>query len=256
MAGFVDDVGSAVALPRQVSRIVSLVPSLTEALAFSCREKLVGATDWCTEPADLVVARVRGTKNPDLEAIAALAPDLVVANAEENRQVDLDVLRGQGICVWVTDIRTVNQALASIENLLQAVGVTDAGWLASARDSWAQTPPVVEGRRLRAVVPIWRRPWMHLGSDTYAGDVLRRLGVDNVLGDSPERYPKMDLQQLPEVDLVVLPDEPYQFTAADGPESFPGTPCALVSGRFLTWYGPAMVEAPRALLNSLRGQLT
>jgi hypothetical protein len=66
----------------------------------------------------------------------------------------------------------------------------------------------------------------------------------------------MDLQQLPEVDLVVLPDEPYQFTAADGPESFPGAPCALVSGRFLTWYGPAMVEAPRALLNSLRGQLT
>jgi len=255
MVGFVDDEGTAVPIPGEVSRIVSLVPSLTEALAFSCPEKLLGATDWCTYPADLVVARVRGTKNPDLEAIAALAPDLVVANAEENRQVDLDLLRGQGIPVWVTDIRTVDQALRSIEALLSAVGTGETTWLDHARDSWAQTQAVVEGRRLRAVVPIWRRPWMHLGSDTYAGDVLHRLGVDNVLEDHPERYPKMDPDRLPEVDLVVLPDEPYRFTRTDGPEAFAGVPCALVSGRFLTWYGPAMVEAPQALLASLRAAL-
>jgi len=255
MVRFLDDVGEAVPLASEISRIVSLVPSLTEALALSCPEKLVAATDWCTHPVDLVVARVRGTKNPDLEAIGALAPDLVVANAEENRQVDLDVLRGQGIPVWVTDIRTVDQALASIETLLRAVGSSDTGWLDKARNSWARTPVVMEGRRLRAVVPIWRRPWMHLGSDTYAGDVLRRLGVDNVLSDSTERYPKLGLEQLPEVDLVVLPDEPYQFTETDGPESFPDRPCALVSGRFLTWYGPAMVEAPQALLVSLRAAL-
>lgn len=239
----------------EISRIVSLVPSLTEALAWSCPEKLVAATDWCTHPPDLVVARVGGTKNPDVEAIKALAPDLVVANEEENREADLEALRAQGIQVWVTDIRTVDQALDSIETLLRAVGATDVGWLGQARDSWAQTPAVVEGRRLRAVVPIWRRPWMHVGTDTYAGDVLRRLGVDNVLADSPERYPTMKLEQLPEVDLVVLPDEPYEFTEADGPESFPGTPCVLVNGRFLTWYGPAMIEAPLALLTSLRAPL-
>ena len=239
----------------EISRIVSLVPSLTEALAWSCPEKLVAATDWCTHPPDLVVARVGGTKNPDVEAIKALAPDLVVANEEENREADLEALRAQGIQVWVTDIRTVDQALDSIETLLRAVGATDVGWLGQARDSWAQTPSVVEGRRLRAVVPIWRRPWMHVGTDTYAGDVLRRLGVDNVLADSPERYPTMKLEQLPEVDLVVLPDEPYEFTEADGPEAFPGTPCVLVNGRFLTWYGPAMIEAPLALLTSLRAPL-
>ena len=239
----------------EISRIVSLVPSLTEALAWSCPRKLVAATDWCTHPPDLVVARVGGTKNPDVEAIKALAPDLVVANEEENREADLEALRAQGIQVWVTDIRTVDQALDSIETLLRAVGATDVGWLGQARDSWAQTPSVVEGRRLRAVVPIWRRPWMHVGTDTYAGDVLRRLGVDNVLADSPERYPTMKLEQLPEVDLVVLPDEPYEFTEADGPEAFPGTPCVLVNGRFLTWYGPAMIEAPLALLTSLRAPL-
>jgi ABC-type Fe3+-hydroxamate transport system substrate-binding protein len=255
MVELVDDVGAAVPFPREVSRVVSLVPSLTEALALSCPEKLVGATDWCTQPADLVVARVRGTKNPDLAAVQALAPDLVVANAEENRRVDLDALRAQGTAVWVTDIRTVDQALDSIGTLLRAVGAGDHPWLDQARDSWAQTPVVVPGRRLRAVVPIWRRPWMHLGRDTYAGDVLRRLGVDNVLGDNPQRYPTLAPEQLPEVDLVVLPDEPYRFTGTDGPEAFPGAPCALVSGRFLTWYGPAMVEAPGALLASLRASL-
>jgi hypothetical protein len=153
----------------------------------------------------------------------------------------------RGLAVWVTDIRTVDQALASIETLPRAVGIPDIRWLDQARNSWAQTPVVTEGRRLRAVVTIWGRSWMHLGSDTYAGDVLHRLGVDNILSDRPERYPKLGVKQLPEVDLVVLPDEPYLFTETDGPESFPDKPCALVSGRFLAWYGPAMVEAPQAL---------
>lgn len=255
MVQFVDDMGSVVPLQGEVTRIVSLVPSLTEALAWSCPEKLVAATDWCTHPADLAVARVGGTKNPDLEAIASLAPDLVVANEEENRKPDLDVLRGQGIAVWVTDIRTVDQALTSIEGLLRTVGAGDLGWLDQARHSWAQTSAVVQGRRLRAVVPIWRRPWMHVGCDTYAGDVLRHLGVDNVLSDSPERYPKLELGELPEVDLVVLPDEPYQFSSTDGPEAFPDLPCALVDGRALTWYGPAMIEAPQVLLASLQAAI-
>jgi len=255
MVQLVDDEGTAVPLPGEVSRIVSLVPSLTEALALSCPGKLVAATDWCTHPADLAVARVRGTKNPDLAAIGALAPHVVVANEEENRRVDLDALRGMGIPVWVTDIRTVDQALTSIEHLLSAVGAAGTGWLDQGRDSWADPGTVLDGRRPRAVVPIWRRPWMHVGRDTYAGDVLRRLGVDNVLEDNPYRYPRLELEELPEVDLVVLPDEPYQFTQSDGPEAFGETPCALVSGRFLTWYGPAMTDAPPALLASLRAAL-
>jgi hypothetical protein len=79
--------------------------------------------------------------------------------------------------------------------------------------------------------------------------------VDNVLGERPERYPTLGLDLLPEVDLVVLPDEPYQFCETDGPEAFPDIPCALISGRFLTWYGPAMIKAPQALLASLRAAL-
>ena len=92
-----DDLGDDVALPGPVSRVVSLVPSLTEALAVTVPDRLVGATDWCTHPAGLDVVRVRGTKNPDRAAIVALAPDLVIANQEENRQLDVQRLRAAGV---------------------------------------------------------------------------------------------------------------------------------------------------------------
>ena len=100
---------------------------------------------------------------------------------------------------------------------------------------------------------MWRRPWVVLGADTFAGDVLRRLGVVNVYDEHPERYPRPTLDELRgrEPDLVVLPDEPYRFTAEDGPEAFPGVPCALLSGRHLTWYGPSLAEAPELLAAQL-----
>ncbi len=97
---------------------------------------------------------------------------------------------------------------------------------------------------------------MALGRDTFAGDLLSRLRVDNVLAGSPERYPRIELAALPPYDVVVLPDEPYSFGADDGPEAFPGVPAALVSGRHLTWYGPSMVEAPTLLRRQLVATVT
>jgi hypothetical protein len=97
---------------------------------------------------------------------------------------------------------------------------------------------------------------MALGHSTFAGDVLARLGVDNVLAGSPERYPRFDPGELPALDLVVLPDEPYRFTADDGPEVFAPAPSALVDGRLLTWYGPSMAQAPGVLLRQLRAALS
>ena len=161
-----------------VHRVVSLVPSLTEAVAVTVPGPLVGATDWCSHPADLDVVRVGGTKNPDVARIVALRPDLVVANAEENRAVDLDALRAQGLALLVTDPETVPAALDQLRDLLALLGVREAGWLTDAGRAWSRA---WTGARRRAVVPIWRRPWMALGRDTFAGDVLGRLGVDNVL---------------------------------------------------------------------------
>jgi ABC-type Fe3+-hydroxamate transport system substrate-binding protein len=241
--GQVDDTGVRVALPRSVARVVSLVPSLTEAVAVTAPGLLVGATDWCSHPADLDVARVRGTKNPDVDAVVALRPDVVLANAEENREVDLAALRAAGLAVWVTFPRTLPEALVSLERALAACGLDRPGWLDEARAAWCEP---WTGPRRRAVVPIWRRPWMAVGSGTFTGDVLSRLGVDNVLADSHERYPRIELAELPAYDLVVLPDEPYAFSPDDGPECFTA-PSRCVSGRHLTWYGPSLAEA-RVLL--------
>ncbi len=242
-----DDTGAPVRRPDVVRRVVSLVPSLTETVAVSAPGLLVGATDWCTHPGDLAVTRVRGTKNPDVAAVVALHPDLVLANAEENRAEDLDALRAAGVAVWVTDVRTVDGAFASLASALQACGVGRPHWLDDAERAW-RLPPVPVRRR--AVVPIWRRPWMALGRDTFAGDVLARLGVDNVLAAADDRYPRVDLGDLPPHDVVVLPDEPYAFAADDGPEAF-DAPSALVDGRMLTWYGPSLVTAPRRLAAQL-----
>jgi hypothetical protein len=260
----VDDLGYEVEVPDDVRRVVSLVPSLTESVAASAPSSvpgaslLVGATDWCTHPGDLDargVVRVRGTKNPDLDRIVALAPDLVLANVEENRRPDVEALRAKGLAVWVTDVRTVDGEFGalgpdgSLARMLDVCGLGRPVWLDEAEAVWGDVRPLAPRRR--AVVPIWRRPWMAVGSDTFTGAVLARLGVDNVLDGAAERYPKVVPGELPAHDLVVLPDEPYLFTADDGPEAFPGVPCALVSGRHLTWYGPSLVEAPGLLTGQL-----
>src|SRR5687768_1103466 len=133
-----DDLGADVPLVGPARRVVCLVPSLTEAIAATAPDRLVGSTDWCTHPADLDVARVRGTKNPDLAAIRALSPDLVVANKEENRELDVRRLRDAGVAVWVTRIETVEEALESMSRLLhEALGLDDPGWLVEARSLWS-----------------------------------------------------------------------------------------------------------------------
>jgi ABC-type Fe3+-hydroxamate transport system substrate-binding protein len=177
-----------------------------------------------------------------------------VANVEENREQDVAALRAAGIPVWVTYPRTVDEAFASLRRL--AAALLPAGgvpaWLVDAEAAWASIMP--QGYGSRAAIPVWRKPWVVLGHDTFAGDVLHRLGVSNVYGDAPERYPRPSLDEINarRPDLVVMPDEPYAFTATDGPEAFPGVACALVSGRHLTWYGPSLAQAP-ALLRAQLG---
>jgi len=246
-----DDLGHPVPRTGPARRVVSLVPSLTESVAATRPDALAGATDWCTHPADLDVPRVRGTKNPDLAAIRALGPDLVLANQEENRRLDVERLRAAGVPVWVTVIQTVDQALASLRRMFAAaLGWPVPDWLTEAERVWGAPAPAT---RVRTVIPVWRDPWMVVGSATFTGDLARRLGLDNVFGDDPGRYPRVDLADVTARDpeLVVLPDEPYAFSPADGPEAFAGRRVALVEGRSLTWYGPSLVTAR----DQLRAQL-
>jgi ABC-type Fe3+-hydroxamate transport system substrate-binding protein len=236
-----DDLGAPVDLPGPARRVVSLVPSLTESVAGS--GTLVGATDWCTHPADLDVTRVRGTKNPDLRAVVDLRPDVVLAVREENRELDVRRLREAGVPVWVSVVETVPQALDVLERVFDVVLQLDRpGWLREARSLWSHDLPAPTAR---VAVPVWRDPWMAVGRDTFTGDLLARLGWQNVLAGSPDRYPHVEVADLDrdDVDAVLLPDEPYAFSADDGPEAFTRTRPVLVSGRLLTWYGPSLVAA-------------
>ncbi len=196
-----DDLGHPVPGRRPARRVVSLVPSLTESVAVTWPEALAGATDWCTHPAGLDVTRVRGTKNPDLAAIRALEPDLVLANQEENRRLDVERLRAAGVPVWVTDVRTLDQALGSLHRMFtEALGWPAPDWLKAVREAWAEppagAPAAPAGPPVAAAIPIWRDPWMVVGSDTFAGDLAARLGLDNVYRGHAARYPKVELADL------------------------------------------------------------
>src|SRR3954468_372930 len=190
-------VGGTVSYMRSVSRVVSLVPSITEALASVRREAVVGATDWCTHPADLdatLEARVRGTKNPNLATIRELRPDLVIANHEENRELDVRRLRESGINVHVTQIETVPEAVETFEELFDDVlGWPRPDWLAEARRLWCGELPEPT---TRVAIVIWRDPWMVVGGATFTSDLARRLGWVNVFADHADRYPTVSVQDI------------------------------------------------------------
>ncbi|MDQ0377157.1 helical backbone metal receptor [Amycolatopsis thermophila] len=246
-----DDLGEDVPRRGVPRRVVSLVPALTEAVEVSAPGRIAGATDYCTHPEGLEVPRVGGSKYPKVDDVLALNPDLVLANSEENRPEDVERLRANGVPVWVMEApATVPHALASLRRLLtQALELPEPDWLVTAEELWREAKP----ERARAVVPVWRKPWIVLGRDTFGGDVLHRLGIANVYSGHEDRYPRPKIDELRErfargeADLLVLPDEPYLFTDVDGPEAFPDVPFVLVSGRYLTWYGPSLVDAHREL---------
>jgi ABC-type Fe3+-hydroxamate transport system substrate-binding protein len=259
----VDELGFKFELDHPPARIISLVPSWTETLfAFGLDEEIVGVTRFCVEPAAAVAARpkISGTKNPDIRAIVNLEPDLVVANAEENRREDIERLRSHGIAVFTTYPRTIAGAVQSILNLGGIVGrQAQAGALA--REVVRTVSEIETGLgiwnklRLRAFCPIWKNPWMAFNGDTYGHDVLRMLAFNNVFASAGERYPRTTLEEVLErrPDVVLLPDEPYAFGNRDVEElkAMLPSPLArrviLVGGRDLHWYGVHMVPGLRAL---------
>jgi ABC-type Fe3+-hydroxamate transport system substrate-binding protein len=242
----------------RAERIVSLVPSLTEALfGLGLGARVVGVTDWCVHPAAEVahLPKVGGTKNPSLARVLELSPDLVIANQEENRERDVERLRAAGIPVWVTYPRTVADGVALMRELAQLGAPAErAEPLIRALETAVERARAAEpARRTRVFCPIWKRPWMAVGADTYADDLLALCGGDNVFRDHRERrYPIVSDAEIaaarPEV--ILLPDEPYAFGARDVAELAEiGTPAAAtgrihcIDGTLISWYGPRIARA-------------
>ncbi len=245
-----DELGRTLALRATPQRLVSLVPSLTEYLFYlGLGQRVVGVTDYCIAPAAAVAGlpKLRGTKNPDCAAIRTLQPDLVLMNKEENRERDVLALAEAGIAVYVTDIATVAGARATLARLAELLDcrAQAAGLLAEIDAELALAPPP----SLRYAAAIWRDPWMFVGDTTYAADLLAHCGGHNVAQEWAGRYPRAALADVAALhpDLLLLPDEPYRFSAADLADVAGVAPrTALCDGMALTWYGPRIPQALRS----------
>jgi ABC-type Fe3+-hydroxamate transport system substrate-binding protein len=220
---------------------VSLVPSATETLV-ALGVVPVASTRFCDVAG---VPAVGGTKNPDVAAIVALVPDLVVVNDEENRAEDAAALRAAGLVLHEMSPRSVGDVGPEVVALARAVGAPPPPqfeawpeWIATNR--WP--------RRGRAFVATWRRPYMTLNRDTYGASLLAHVGFDNVYAHAGTRYPEVPLDDVArlEPDVVVLPDEPYPFAArhlAEVRAAVPGAQVQIVDGRDLFWWGIRTPEA-------------
>jgi ABC-type Fe3+-hydroxamate transport system substrate-binding protein len=213
-------------------RIVSLVPSVTETLTAWGIEP-IGCTRFCERP-DLV--EVGGTKNPDLAAIVELRPDIVVVDRQENRREDAEMLAASAVTVVDLDVRSLDGLDEQLALLAAAAGVEPAR---------LDLPRPVDGPRVRAFVPIWRRPWMTIGASTYGSSLLSHLGVDNVFADAATDYPTVDLDDVRgrSVDVVLAPSEPYAFTDVHVAELTGIAPVIRVDGQDLFWWGARTPDA-------------
>ena len=263
-----DDLGRKLSFARPPQRVVSLVPSDTHSvIALGARARLVGRTIYCETPEARDVAAVGGTKDVDVDAVLALAPDLVIANQEENTRRVLEALAPR-VPVLVSLPRRVDQGIAHLARLARILDVADREPARSlVRRGYALGGASAGGPA--AFVPIWMDPLMTINADTFGSDVLAHAGISNAFGDrlrlyplaadlgksAPQdaagrdvRYPRVTFDEVrarrPE--LVILPDEPHAFSAADEAViagALPGVPIARVSGKDVFWYGAWTIDA-------------
>lgn len=256
-----DDLGRLLELPARAERIVCLVPSITETLfALGAGAQVVGVTDYCIHPAEGVRGKkkVGGTKNVAVDRVLALRPDLVIANAEENRRHIFERLESGGVRVFVTFPRTVDGCIKMIADVAALTAKEEGGGalIRSIESARLEVHARSRRSRLRVLCPIWKDPYMTVNQDTFVDSVIREAGGENVFAGQSERYPVFTLAEAaarsPEV--IILPTEPYHFTESDKQDFIAlgaGVPAVrddrihIVEGELLSWYGPRL---PRALL--------
>ncbi|MBA3817347.1 MAG: ABC transporter substrate-binding protein [Deltaproteobacteria bacterium] len=262
-----DDLGRTLIFIHPPQRIVSLVPSDTHTvIALGAADRLVGRTRYCESPEVAAVPVVGGTKDIDVEAVLALAPQLVIANQEENTRPALEALAAR-VPVLVSLPRRVRDGLAHVARLARILGVGDRPQV---RDLVRRGYQVAAATpHVRAFIPIWMDPLMTMNADTFGSDVLAHVGIENVFSErlrlyplaadlgksSPQdaggrdvRYPRITLDEVRARNpaLLILPDEPHAFSAADEAtlhEALPAARVVRVSGKDLFWYGAWTIDA-------------
>lgn len=246
-----DQMHRTVQVPKNLQRIISLVPSQTELLYdLGLGDRVVGITKFCVHPVEWFrnKPRVGGTKQVNLVQVRALQPDLIIGNKEENTQADIAALE-QAFPVWMSDVETLDGALAMIGSVGQLTGTTErAGALiAGIGTAFAEMKPL--SPPLSAAYFIWKDPWMLAGKSTFIADMLRRCGF--VLPPRlDERYPEVQEVALRDLapDVALLSSEPYPFSEKHLDainHVLPGVPVHFVDGEMFSWYGSRLLHAPR-----------
>jgi ABC-type Fe3+-hydroxamate transport system substrate-binding protein len=216
-------------------------------------ESVVGRTRYCTQPPRKVgkVLKVGGTKKIDVRRVLELEPDLIVAVREENSREDVETLAEAGIPIFLGAPETVDGAVGMLRELAATVEAPLAREVLAPIERVVKRLEMRRGSPRRVFVPIWKNPYMGTGSDTYVHDVLKVSGGENVCGGTT-RYPVVTLGEINALrpEIILLPDEPYPFSAEDLPEFYAlDIPAAkedrihLVDGKLLTWYGPRMASS-------------
>lgn len=256
-----DALGRRILLSEPPTRIISLVPSLTDLLhGLGLDDEVVGLTRFCERPDGWQEAKaiVGGTKQVDAERVARLQPDLILANQEENTRADVQALSDHAP-VYVTDVSTVDEATAMIRRVRQLVDrdkearqmATTIAERFAALPAWSS---------LRAAYIIWRDPYMTVGGDTFIYDVMRHGGFTAPWADAT-RYPEITLDDLAaaDLDVILCSTEPFPFHQKDAfmddlRTACPDTPVHVVDGQLFSWYGPRLLDTP-AYLRELRATL-
>jgi ABC-type Fe3+-hydroxamate transport system substrate-binding protein len=245
-------------------RIVSLCPSLTE-LVFDlgAGDSLVGRTKFCVHPEGAVdaVEKIGGTKNPKVDRIIELAPDLVLMNEEENRAEDAAALSAAGLRVHASLPRTAAETAAMVRSIGMALGRSrEAEHVAADIERRADRVrrEAVHHPPIRYACLIWHEPIMTVNDDTFIAGLLSLPGGQNVFGGRDARYPTITAEELHVADplRVLLPDEPFPFQARHADElasltRLPRERFRVVDGELLSWHGsrtPRGIDYAEAIL--------
>jgi ABC-type Fe3+-hydroxamate transport system substrate-binding protein len=255
MPDFTDQTGRNVSFTANPSKIISLVPSLTELLSdLGLDAEVAGITKFCIHPSHWHTAKTiaGGTKNLDIGRIRSLQPDLILASKEENIKEQVEEL-AVSYPVWVSDIHNVSEAMQSITEIGKLTGRTDpANNLVSAiNEQFSRL--ALHPHRPKVIYLIWREPYMTIGGDTFIHSMLDRAGFDNIYKDAL-RYPSVTLGEIAEKrpNYIFLSSEPYPFRerhAAEIRKEMPEAKIVLVDGEMFSWYGSRMLYAPSYFLN-------
>lgn len=255
-----DQCGHELELKTAPGRIVSLVPSQTELLAYlGLDEQVVGITRFCVHPKNWhqTKKRVGGTKDPKLNEILKLAPDLVLANLEENNKEDVEFLR-RHCPVYTSDVNDLPSSLAMVRDVGKMCDRGDAAEKLASEIQSTFENLVVPEKRPKVLYLIWYCPWMGAGSSTFIDSMMDCAGLDNVLA-SASRYPQLSMEEIAALrpDVIFLSSEPFPFKQKHAEElktRLPDCKMVFVDGEMFSWYGPRLLMAP-AYFTSLRGNL-